>query len=85
MTEAANASTSTLYCDCGTLLSEVCLIPGTENCLACHELVVMEQTGVGVVLLDAGGAYLKEFPSDHPGDFHGAFVSTSFDDEEIPF
>lgn len=85
MTEATNASTSTLYCDCGTLLSEVCLIPGTDACLACHELMVMEQTNVGVVLLDAGGMFLKELSSDHPGDFQGAFVSTSVNDEEIPF
>ena len=40
-------------CKCGTPKSEICFIPGTEGCMACHELYLMEQTGVGLVRVDA--------------------------------
>ncbi len=40
-------------CVCGTQMDEVCFIDGTDNCLACHELHVMEQTGAGVVFSPA--------------------------------
>ncbi len=40
------------FCECGTPKSEVCLIPGTDACMTCHELYLMEQTGIGVALVD---------------------------------
>lgn len=39
-------------------MKEVSHIPGTEGCMACHELTVMEQTGVGVVLTDGYRPYV---------------------------
>lgn len=47
-------------CQCGTPMQDVCLIPGTNSCFACHELHVMEQTGIGVVHFAPGiGAYMR--------------------------
>jgi hypothetical protein len=36
-------------CNCGTPLDEVEHVPGTENCIACHELLLMQATGHGIV------------------------------------
>lgn len=47
-------------CRCGTPLQDVCLIPGTDSCMGCHELRIMETTGTGVVLYAPGlGAYMR--------------------------
>lgn len=49
----------TLQCkECGERFGE--WFPGSTTCLGCHELFVMEQTGVGVVKFQPGvGLYMK--------------------------
>jgi hypothetical protein len=47
------------HCKCGNRMDEVCFIPGTDCCFACHELYVMGETGFGVALHSPLGAYVR--------------------------
>jgi hypothetical protein len=48
------------FCKCGTAMEDVCLILGTDSCLGCHELLVMEETSFGVVHYTEGfGSHLR--------------------------
>lgn len=71
------------YCECGNRMEEVCFFDGTDSCFSCHELFVMEQTGVGVVLADElGRPYMKDVLDGGP---LGKPVDWASLDEEIPF